>query len=137
MTEPADDYRRICDLLSRDGMMDASTAMHCMRLLGFDVEYAEPVSCEAVVADAASFEMNVAKRTFSLMASQKKWVTQHELHAFLTSLGLRVSDEHAEHLTELISKDGSDAFSEPELVAFMLPARRRDRTPHHTGKIAS
>lgn len=126
MTEPADDYRRICDFFdtNRDGMLDASAATHCMRLLGFDVDYAEPMACEDVVSDALAFELNVAKRTFSLMASRKKWVTQHELHAFLTSLGVRVSDEHAEHLTELISRDGSDAFSEAELVAFVLPRRR-------------
>jgi len=135
----------------RDGLLDAKTASHVMRLLGFgpvDFSEYEAVSFPKLFATAEAIEKGLnaegrARRTFNLIKAERfreRTVHWKEFHAFLTEkLGMDVSEDHAERLTEIISKNGDDYFGEDELVDYLLKYEQllKEHTAAHGGDAAS
>lgn len=131
-------YRHVFDYLDtdRDGHLDAKGATHALQLLGFKADFSEYL---AVSFDTMLSKINTREKTSSAVAQVKqsfnlmrgvrttRSVTSCQLHSFLDRIGIRVSLDYAERLTQRISERGDDSFTENELLKYVLERQAHTR----------
>ena len=75
----------------------------------------------AIGLESKLSESGQVKRAFHLMKrnNTSRTITHEEFREFLISCGIDVSEDHAERITEIISHNGDDFFTEQELVDYV------------------